>query len=62
MKFMTDFISSTFKVEESKVLLEFHFESYLKRHGPFENLAIFRYLAKIVKIQKGPYLFEYDSK
>ena len=54
-------LSSIFKVDESKVLLDFHFESYSKRYGPFLNLAIFCYLAKIAKIKKGPYLFEYDS-
>ena len=35
------FISSTFKVEEIKVVLNFHFESYSKRYGPFLIFTIF---------------------
>ena len=56
------FFASTFKVEESKVFLDYHFVPYFKRYGPFLNLTIFGHLVKIAQIQKGPYLFENDSK
>ena len=46
MKLKTTVITSTLKAEESKVFLDFHFESYSKRYGPFFKFGNFSLFGK----------------